>query len=405
MSTTAATTTDATFPEPARRGARARAERPLWLEDYLLHLRSQGLSVRTYRLRRNVVEAFLDDHPAFVGLTEAHVEQWFDRLGITPATRSTYRTHLRSLFAWAHQVGMEPGTTLPKRGGPGTARTTTSQGSGRLLVAVANPWREPIAAWVSWLLAANRPESTIYLRESQLRRVAHDLGTRKPFEVSTDDLAEWLTAQQHWAPETTRSNLAALRSFYGWAHSTGRTSTNPAALLAQVRQPHRAARPAPEDVITAALATAGTRERLMILLASRLGLRRAEIAQLHTNDLRPGLDGWHLRILGKGRKERVLPVVGELRALLEAVPPGYVFPGDYGGHLSPQRVGNLLSRALGPGWTGHTLRHRFATVAYSADRDLYAVQALLGHSTPETTRVYVQLPTTALWDAVAAASV
>ena len=143
----------------------------------------------------------------------------------------------------------------------------------------------------------------------------------------------------------------------------------------------------------------------MILLASRLGLRRAEIAQLHTNDLRPGLDGWHLRILGKGRKERVLPVVGELRALLEAVPPGYVFPGDYGGHLSPQRVGNLLSRALGPGWTGHTLRHRFATVAYSADRDLYAVQALLGHSTPETTRVYVQLPTTALWDAVAAASV
>lgn len=59
---------------------------------------------------------------------------------------------------------------------------------------------------------------------------------------------------------------------------------------------------------------------------------------------------------------------------------------------------------LPDGWTTHTLRHRFATVSYAGTRDLLAVQELLGHSRPETTRGYVQLPQDALRAAVAAAA-
>ena len=79
-------------------------------------------------------------------------------------------------------------------------------------------------------------------------------------------------------------------------------------------------------------------------------------------------------------------------------------PGQTDGHLSADYVGVLMARALPDGLTAHTLRHRFATAAYGATRDLLAVQELLGHSSPETTRNYVQLPADALRRAVEAAA-
>jgi site-specific recombinase XerD len=67
-------------------------------------------------------------------------------------------------------------------------------------------------------------------------------------------------------------------------------------------------------------------------------------------------------------------------------------------------VSKLLSRALGAGWTAHQLRHRFASTAYAAERDLRAVQELLGHSKPETTARYTAIPEGAKRAAVLAAA-
>lgn len=83
---------------------------------------------------------------------------------------------------------------------------------------------------------------------------------------------------------------------------------------------------------------------------------------------------------------------------------GWAFPNGKGSHLSPGHVGRLLSRAMPEGWTAHTLRHRMASTAYAATRDLLAVGAVLGHSRPETTQRYVRLPDDAVRAAVAAAS-
>ena len=93
---------------------------------------------------------------------------------------------------------------------------------------------------------------------------------------------------------------------------------------------------------------------------------------------------------------RVIPCGSAIADEIRARPSGWVFPGVVGWHLSADRVGVLMSRALPPGWTAHTLRHRFATRAYAGSRDLLSVQALLGHSSPTTTRDYVQLPDDAL---------
>jgi site-specific recombinase XerD len=81
-----------------------------------------------------------------------------------------------------------------------------------------------------------------------------------------------------------------------------------------------------------------------------------------------------------------------------------VFPGQVNGHLTSGYVSKLVSDALPPGWTAHTLRHRFASVAYSADRDIRAVQELLGHASVATTQIYTAIPKDALRRAVNAAA-
>lgn len=89
---------------------------------------------------------------------------------------------------------------------------------------------------------------------------------------------------------------------------------------------------------------------------------------------------------------RQVPLPDELARRILSSPAGYLFPSPHGGHLTPHHVGVIVSRLLPTGWTCHTLRHRCATNAYAATRDLRAVQELLGHAKPETTALYTQIP-------------
>lgn len=261
-----------------------------------------------------------------------------------------------------------------------------------------NNWETVIAEWRDWMRAAARPATTIRLRTYQLRRFAAD--NPRPWEQTQKSLTRWLGAQD-WAPESRRSYRSALRTFYGWAHASGYMDHNPAALLPSIKVGHHPPRPTPEVVLAQALLAAEPRVQLMILLAARQGLRRGEIARIHSADLSEDLYG-SLRVHGKGDKVRVIPLHAEIASHLRALPDGYAFPGNDDGHLSPRWVGTLVKKALGEsGWTTHTLRHRFATTAYRGSRDLLAVQGLLGHSKPETTLNYVQLPDDALRAALA----
>lgn len=66
-----------------------------------------------------------------------------------------------------------------------------------------------------------------------------------------------------------------------------------------------------------------------------------------------------------------------------------MFPGKVDGHVSAHTMGTLVSRLLPEGVTMHALRHRFATTTYHVDRDVFSVQKLLGHASPQTTQGYV----------------
>jgi integrase len=275
-------------------------------------------------------------------------------------------------------------------------------------------WIYAIDAWTNWMIAAGVSIRTIELRRYQMRRLAEAHLRRSPWRINTNDLIEWMSGQP-WSQETRRSYRATLRAFYTWAEQSRRTRRNPTSSLPAVRAPHTVPRPTPDEVINMALKSCSDRDRLILCLAALAGLRRAEIAGLRWDHITP--DG--IRVHGKGGKIRIVPIHPDLLRLIYAerlcriaggsgtgyrytagLDGPWLFPGQCDGHMTPAAIGKTAVRALGPGWGAHSLRHRFATRVYAGTHDLLAVQELLGHSKPETSRRYTQLSDGALSDAV-----
>lgn len=282
-------------------------------------------------------------------------------------------------------------------------------------------WDLAIIGFATYLRAANRSRQTIRLRTYWVTRLANDCGVSDPLAVRPAVLLEWL-GNETWSAETRKSARASVVAFYRYLVDTDEIAEaqNPARRLPKVTPARAMPRPTPDNVLRDALWTATDRDRLILMLAGYAGLRRAEIARVHSDDFR-----WEtneLLVHGKGGHERWVPLHPDLAFGVRAeqsrraagthgtgyrydsgcAVDGYLFPGKHG-HVTPDTIGRVLVRLLAGPWTAHTLRHRFATTAYAAERDLKAVQELLGHSKPETTFLYVQTPADAKRAAVAAA--
>jgi len=211
--------------------------------------------------------------------------------------------------------------------------------------------------------------------------------------------------------------ISALRTFYAFLTERHGVDANPAKA---VRLPKTEKRlPAVLDrgqvealfsVAEGAAAEGGFRERrdlAMLELFYGTGMRLGELAGLNVNDVDVVSD--QVKVRGKGRKERILPVGGyamralrryerEREQLLGSVKGGRgdrraLFLARTGRRLSPRGVqlvvrGFLRTLDARAGLKVHTLRHSFATHLLDAGADLRAVQELLGHSSLSTTQVY-----------------
>lgn len=257
-------------------------------------------------------------------------------------------------------------------------------------------WYPLIAGYVAHLKAASLRPETIRLYRGWLWRAAAELPA--PTTVRQRHVEAWL-GEHDWAPETRKSIRTALRGFFRWLFEEGIIAEDPVRRLRVVRVPMAEPRPAPDAVMMAAFRAADDRLKLAILLAGRMGLRRAEIARAHHNDI----VGDDLLVHGKGGTTRLVPIHPTVLPLLPEYGP--LIPSLHdGGHVSPDCVGRMLSRALGEGVTGHMLRHRFASTAYAkGGTNLRAVQVALGHRTVNTTQRYVRADYSAVRAAVLSA--
>lgn len=259
---------------------------------------------------------------------------------------------------------------------------------------ITSQWNSVIDRFAETERAGGAPETTIRARREHLEHLARRIGIELA-DVTGEQLAEY-AAGQTWARETRRGRRATFRKFWSWAIEGGHTEVNAADALPRVKAGVANPRPCPDGAYRAALMAARPRERLMLRLSAEMGLRRAEVARIHARDIEDDLGGWSLVVHGKGAKLRTVPLpAGLARELSEQCGRGFAFPGDDAGHLSPRWVGKLITGLLPEGVTMHALRHRFASRAWREGIDVFVIQSLLGHASPETTRRYVAVPKTA----------
>ena len=238
--------------------------------------------------------------------------------------------------------------------------------------------------------------------------------TTDPARVTRAAVTLYLVAlrRRGRAPATVKRRAAAVRSFYKYLLRENVLSEDPTLDLAPPRLPVRLPRVLSvkeiEQLLAAPnLSTArGLRDRAMLELLYGSGLRVSEVIALNLGDVDLSVE--LVRCVGKGSKERVVPVgshaVRALRAYQqEARPvlagrrtPSALFLNRRGGRLTRQGCWKILrgyarqagiSRALTP----HVLRHSFATHLLERGADLRAVQEMLGHASIATTQVYTHV--------------
>lgn len=262
------------------------------------------------------------------------------------------------------------------------------------------PWRKNIEGWTDTLKAAGLSAQTIKSRRYKMVHLATLLMPSGPKDVTTEQIVQ-VFARQQWKPETRKAYRNTISSFFRWLHKSGRRSDDPSLDVPRVKKPHAHPRPCPDRYIAAAMEMATSSERLMIRLGAECGLRRGEIARVHSDDVVADSAGRSLIVRGKGDKQRIVPLPDDLAGIIMDA-RGYLFPGRFGGHVEESYIGDHISRLLPDGYAAHTLRHRFATTAYAATHDLFVVAELLGHESVETTEHYVAMPDGRLREATTA---
>jgi integrase/recombinase XerD len=216
------------------------------------------------------------------------------------------------------------------------------------------------------------------------------------------------------APTSLRRRAAALKGFYRFAYGEDLIGVDVASHLDLPKRSRRLPDTldvAEVDRLLEAATGGGVRDRALLETLYAAGLRVSEAIGLDREDL--SLDGGFVRVIGKGDKERLVPVGDEaidwltawidggrppLLALhhVEAVRGGPLFLGDRGRRLARQQAWSAVTRAadragLGGKVTPHTLRHSFATHLLEGGADLRVVQELLGHASISTTQLYTHL--------------
>jgi len=261
---------------------------------------------------------------------------------------------------------------------------------------------------------------------SDLAQLVEHLGpAARPAAVTPDDLRAYLAARhRRLHPASIGRKLAAIRAFYRWLAREQRLERDPSAGLSGPRQPLRLPRPLSVDDCAAVVeadrgdAPAGDatalRDRALVELLYGAGLRVGEVVALDVRDL--DVLAREVRVMGKGRKERSVPLPEAAREALDAWlearrRPGYqaeplfvsLAGGRAGRRLGERAVRRVLARRAAAAGVAdrvhpHRLRHSYATHLLDMGADLREIQELLGHASLSTTQRYLAVSAERLFE-------
>ena len=281
--------------------------------------------------------------------------------------------------------------------------------------------RQPDLRWAERFLDAvwmerGLSDNTLSAYRNDLRKFALWLHARdlELSQAGRGDLQAYLTHTYRQGAHA-RSNarlMSSLRGFYRWLLREHHIEADPTALIALPKAPRGLPRSLSEAQVENLLAApdletvSGLRDRAMLELLYACGFRVSELVNLLPEqiNLRQGV----VRIMGKGSKERLVPLGDEavdwLERYLKEARPALV-RGRPSAHLFPTRKSPVMTRqafwhnikkyareaGISFSISPHTLRHAFATHLLNHGADLRAVQMLLGHSDLSTTQIYTHV--------------
>ncbi|HTZ87780.1 MAG TPA: tyrosine recombinase [Solirubrobacteraceae bacterium] len=293
-------------------------------------------------------------------------------------------------------------------------------------------WREAIELLIEDLVrrdaaARTRRAYTVDLEQFAEWAIAQGVG---PAEVDPKGVRRYVArlSKLGAAPSTSARKLAAVRALFASQREHGKIAENPADLVGTPRRPTHLPRvlSAPEAAGLLDAIPAGTplelRDRAMFELAYACGLRAEELVTLREVDV--DWDGEQLRVEGKGRKTRFVPMGEPAMKAMEAyrgkartaltnpsMPSQVLFLSKTGRALGTSdvrrrlrmwsaRAGAVAERA-GGAVSPHALRHSFATHLLDGGADLRAIQEMLGHASVSSTQIYTRVESARLKSAYA----
>jgi len=285
-------------------------------------------------------------------------------------------------------------------------------------------WERALADYDRDLRGRGLAERTRSAYSVDLGQFVEWAGGRSPGEIRHRDVRRYGAgiSSAGASPGTVARKLAAVRGLYDFLVRTERAAQNPADLVSSPKREQKLPRVLSAEQIRSLLERIPARtplelrDRAMLELAYSCGLRCEEIVNLDFDSFDPETE--QLRVLGKGSKERLLPV-GEpaQRALrryterarhsLAAEPrERALFLSKSGRRLSnsdvTRRLGLWVREAsFAAGVSPHSLRHSFATHLLEGGADLRTIQELLGHASISTTQVYTRVDAARLRDTYA----
>lgn len=233
----------------------------------------------------------------------------------------------------------------------------------------------------------------------------------RPEDVTPEAIMDYLSVRKGLSKRSQARTLSSLRSFFGWMVLEGDMKDNPCDLVDAPKLGRYLPDVLSEDEVAAVIDSVdttswqGLRDKAILEVLYGCGLRVSEAAQLKISCLY--LNDGFVRVVGKGDKERVVPMgdmaVDAVNAYMATRPDGadsasdeFLFLSRFGRPLSRQSVFKMIKRqALIAGLrkeiSPHTFRHSFATHLIENGADLIVVQEMLGHESVTTTEIYTHV--------------
>ncbi len=241
-----------------------------------------------------------------------------------------------------------------------------------------------------------------------------DKGVAALTDISQMHIREYIRNlnEKGLAASSIARNFSSIRSYHKFLSAEQYVNENPTLVLTSPKAPKKLPDVLMEEEISAIINAVVDssqfrwRDKAIIEMLYSCGLRVSELCDLSLNNLY--LDDDMIRIMGKGSKERLLPIGGQAKQFLNQYlihsRPGFqkdkgsssVFLSRNGNPLTRAMINNILNKwvqtaGITKPVSPHTLRHSFATHLLEGGADLRFVQALLGHSDISTTQIYTHL--------------